>query len=585
MAGIKVEMVDKPDRIISYWKKEKKVAVGIIVFGLLFNISMVLGPVWQGRLIDALAVNKSSREILQTALIFVGLILIIQLLRYFKRFYVRRFANCTSAAMRLTLYDGMLHQNMEEFEKENPGNVMTCAVADVDLCVEGMRKFTTEVFDTGVLMVSYIVMLLWYDAKVTLLSVGFIPLAMFLAEKLKHVVYRYTRAYRNKSSEMADITNDRIDNAMLYRIHGADRESGKKYEKQVAECQKMAVRAYILENSLQPVYSVIAMAGIVIFLWQGGRHVLAGELSIGNFTACITIFSAMAVKAGKASKLINSMQKAQVSWQRLKPYLGSYQNAENKPDEIHEYSPQPKNQKMSIKVKDLSFGYEGQENNTLQNISFTAESGEVIGITGPVASGKSTLAKVLTGWYAYEGHIWINEKELSSYGEYERGQIMAFTGHDPELFSDTIRTNITWGEHKNVSEFLKEVSFEKDLEGMKEGVETQIGNGGIRLSGGQQARISLARALAEDRKIMILDDPFSAVDSKTEKEIMKNIRENHRDSILIMVSHRLSSFPEADRIIVLNKSGIPEYGTHQELLVRSELYRELYERQGGAEHE
>ena len=162
---------------------------------------------------------------------------------------------------------------------------------------------------------------------------------------------------------------------------------------------------------------------------------------------------------------------------------------------------------------------------------------------------------------------------------------MAFTGHDPELFSDTIRTNITWGEHKNVSEFLKEVSFEKDLEGMKEGVETQIGNGGIRLSGGQQARISLARALAEDRKIMILDDPFSAVDSKTEKEIMKNIRENHRDSILIMVSHRLSSFPEADRIIVLNKSGIPEYGTHQELLVRSELYRELYERQGGAEHE
>ena len=585
MAGIKVEMVDKPDRIISYWKKEKKVAVGIIVFGLLFNISMVLGPVWQGRLIDALAVNKSSREILQTALIFVGLILIIQLLRYFKRFYVRRFANCTSAAMRLTLYDGMLHQNMEEFEKENPGNVMTCAVADVDLCVEGMRKFTTEVFDTGVLMVSYIVMLLWYDAKVTLLSVGFIPLAMFLAEKLKHVVYRYTRAYRNKSSEMADITNDRIDNAMLYRIHGADRESGKKYEKQVAECQKMAVRAYILENSLQPVYSVIAMAGIVIFLWQGGRHVLAGELSIGNFTACITIFSAMAVKAGKASKLINSMQKAQVSWQRLKPYLGSYQNAENKPDEIHVYSPQPKNQKMSIKVKDLSFGYEGQENNTLQNISFTAESGEVIGITGPVASGKSTLAKVLTGWYAYEGHIWINEKELSSYGEYERGQIMAFTGHDPELFSDTIRTNITWGEHKNVSEFLKEVSFEKDLEGMKEGVETQIGNGGIRLSGGQQARISLARALAEDRKIMILDDPFSAVDSKTEKEIMKNIRENHRDSILIMVSHRLSSFPEADRIIVLNKSGIPEYGTHQELLVRSELYRELYERQGGAEHE
>ena len=88
------------------------------------------------------------------------------------------------------------------------------------------------------------------------------------------------------------------------------------------------------------------------------------------------------------------------------------------------------------------------------------------------------------------------------------------------------------------------------------------------MSGGQQARISLARALAEDRKIMILDDPFSAVDSKTEKEIMKNIRENHRDSILIMVSHRLSSFPEADRIIVLNKSGISEYGTHQELLVR-----------------
>ena len=146
---------------------------------------------------------------------YVALIGMIQLLRYLKRFYIRRFANSTSATMRLMIYNNILHKSVTELENENTGNLMTRAISDVDLCVEGMRKFTTELFDTGVLMASYLISLLIYDSKITLLSVLSIPVAMLLAEKLKSIIYQFSIDYRKKSSEVADRTYDYVENSIL----------------------------------------------------------------------------------------------------------------------------------------------------------------------------------------------------------------------------------------------------------------------------------------------------------------------------------------------------------------------------------
>jgi ABC-type multidrug transport system fused ATPase/permease subunit len=154
--------------------------------------------------------------------------------------------------------------------------------------------------------------------------------------------------------------------------------------------------------------------------------------------------------------------------------------------------------------------------------------------------------------------------------------MISYLGHDPQLLSDTIYNNITLGSGKDINSVLKDVCFDTDLKSMPEGQDTLVGNGGVRLSGGQQSRIALARTLINKNKIIVLDDPFSAVDMKTEEKIIKNIKNNYKNSLIILISHRLTIFSEVNQIILLHGDKTAEYGTHNELMKSSELYRTIY---------
>lgn len=568
LGKLKIEPMKQPDKIINYWKKEKFVVACIVIFGLSFNISTVLGPIYQGKLIDAIVSGAGLSAVITLAITFVALIGTIQLLRYFKRFYIRRFANSTSATMRLMIYNHIMHKSTSELDNENTGNLMTRAISDVDLCVEGMRKFTTEIFDTGVLMASYLISLLVYDVKITLLSVLFIPVAMALAEKLKSVIYKYSIAFRAKSSEVAGVTYDAVENAVLYRVSGMESQNRARYDDDLEDLQNKAIKAHILENSMQPIYNVIAMLGVIIVIYLAGIKVIDGAWTIGVFSAYITMFTAMAYKASKAAKLFNSVQKSQVSWKRIKPYLSEYQSKDTASDIDCD------NTKLS--VENLSFGYPSGSDNTIENISFEAGKGEIIGVTGPIASGKSTFGRALLGLYPYIGSIKIDGRELRDYSEYERSQMISYLGHKPWLLSDTIYQNITLGNEQDITPVLKDVCFDTDLAAMPDRENTLVGNSGIRLSGGQQARIALARTLINKNKMIILDDPFSAVDMKTEEKIIENLRKNYQDSIIIFISHRLAIFNRIDHIVLLYSDKSVDYGTHDELMKSSTLYATIF---------
>lgn len=558
----------QPDKIINYWKKEKFVVACIIIFGLSCNSTIILGPIYQGKLIDSIAGGDNLYSVLLLSATYVALIGAIQILRYFKRFYIRRFANSTSSTMRLMIYNNIMNKSTSELDNENMGNLMTRVISDVDLCVEGMRKFTTEVFDTGVLMISYLITMLAYDIKITALSIVFIPIAMVLAEKLKSVIYKYSRDYRKKSSEVADITYNTIENSVLYRVTGMETKNRARYNDELLDLQNKAVKANILENSMQPIYNVIAMLGIIMVIYLGGTKVINGGWTVGNFSTYVAIFTAMAVKASKAAKLFNSVQKSQVSWKRIKPYLTEYKTKDNSSN-INKGA-------TTLTVENLSFSYEDGKENIIEDISFEGNTGQIIGITGSIASGKSTLGLSLLGLYPYIGSIKIDGKELKDYSEYERSQMISYLGHKPQLLSDTIYNNITLGSKKDITSVLKDVCFDTDLGVMPNGKDTLVGNSGIKLSGGQQARIALARALLNKNRIIILDDPFSAVDMKTEEKIIENMKSNYKDSLIILVSHRLAIFNRINKIILLKSDKTAEYGTHNELMNKSELYATIF---------
>lgn len=568
MAKLKIEPMKQPNKIINYWKKEKFIVACIIIFGLSFNSATVLGPIYQGKLIDAIVSGSDLSSVVKLVITFVSIIGAIQILRYFKRFYIRRFANRTSSTMRLMIYNNIIHKSTSELDDENTGNLMARVISDVDLCVEGMRKFTTEIFDTGVLMASYLISLLVYDVKITLLSIVFIPIAMVLAEKLKSIIYKYSIAFRKKSSEMTDITYETIENALLYRINGLGAQNWAKYNVDLEDLQNKAIKANILENSMQPIYNVIAMLGVITVIYLGGTKVIGGVWKVGVFSTYIIMFTAMANKASKAAKLFNSVQKSQVSWKRIKPYLSEYQSKPTT-SSINRID-------SRLSIEKLSFCYPAGNDKIIEKISFEAKQGQIIGITGSIASGKSTLGLALLGLYPYIGSIKIDGKELKNYTEYESSQMISYLGHKPQLLSDTIYNNITLGNKQDITSVLQDVCIDTELAAMPEGENTLVGNSGIRLSGGQQARIALARALINKNKIIILDDPFSAVDMKTEGNIIENLKNNYKDSIIILISHRLAVFSKINQIVLLNCDKSSEYGTHNELMKSSELYATIF---------
>lgn len=564
-----------PDCIGFYFHMERWVLLVVTVTGIFYNLGMAAGPWFEGQMVqylyDILKKQRHPQQMLGLVICYVLTIFLVQFMRYLKRLYVRKFANNISKNMKMTLYRNLLYRQKEN--QEEAGSVMTKIIADADACVEGMRKFTTEIFDTGVVMAAYLIMLLSYDWKLTVLSMLFPPVAYLLAEKLKVIVTRNVALSRESSARLNAATLDRTAGALTYRVYGQETNQNIIYESCLADYEKKSVRANIWENAMQPVYQVISMFGTVMIIWFGSKNVLGTGWSAWNVAAFTTFFSCykkLAVKSSKAAKLFNAVQKAQVSWKRIKPYLSPETGEQETAQDINMIS------KSDLSVKKLTFSYPGQKP-LFSDVSFTAKSGDIVGVTGKVACGKSTFGKIFIGELIYEGQISYGNRVFSSSGSmYE--SCVGYLGHQPELFSGTVEENICMGTPGDIGSVLRDVCMEQEIAALPEGIHTRIGNGGVRLSGGQQARIALARTLYHRKPLMILDDPFSAVDMDTESRIFANLRTRAKDSIVILISHRLSLFPQMDQVLWM-ENGTVFFSTHDELMKEKEQYRLFYENQ------
>lgn len=564
---------EKTDQIGFYFYEERWILLVIAITGLLYNGGMAAGPWFEGMMVqylcDILQMKRRTSQMVLLAIMYVLTIAFVQLMRFGKRLFVRKFANNLSKRMKMILFRNILFR--KKSQQKEAGDMVSRILSDVDACVEGMRKFTTEVFDTGVVMVVYFLMLLSYDWRLTLLTMIFPPIAYFLAERLKTMVTKKVAQSRESNARLNTATLERISNALTYRIYGQETNQNNIYESYLKDYEKKAIGANLWENTMQPLYQVISMFGTIFLIYFGGKNVLGIGWCAWNVAAFTTFFSCykkLAVKSSKAAKLFNAVQKAKVSWGRIKPFLQNFPEKEGKKEELE----------GTLRVNHLSFGYPNQKP-LIQNLTFTAEPGQIIGVTGEVACGKSTFGKLFLGEFPYEGEISMGEETFSSAGEHYDSRI-GYLGHQPELFSGTMEENICLGKTGNPYPVLQAVCMEKEIAALPEGIHTVIGNDGVRLSGGQQARLALARTLYHRRKLLILDDPFSAVDKETELEIFRNLQKFAKDSIILLISHRLTLFPEMDQVLFM-ENGSVFVADHVQMLRQRKAYRVLYEAQAG----
>ena len=566
----------QPDRISSYFQTEWNVLLAVTLSGLIYNLGLLAGPWFEGKMTGCLVniLNGAGQfhDMLQLVLGYVCIIVIVQGSRFIKRFYVRRFANNVNRRMKKILYSNLVTKSRTSLREEGEGDILTKAISDVDDCAEGMRKFTTEIFDTGVALAAYTGMLFFYDWHLSLLCLIFPPVSYVIAEKMKNIVQKTGTAYKKQAGNLSAATLDCAENAITYRVFGCESKRKQAYEKELETYEKSAVKANIWSTMMPPVYRVTSMTGVVFILYFGQKNILGTgwcSWDVAAFTTFLACFIKLSVKSSSAAKLFNAVHKAQVSWKRIRPLM----------------KPENKKAKCTCKVqgrlnvKNLSFSYpDGKK--ILDDISFTAKPGEIIGITGAVASGKSTLGKTFLCEYPYVGSICFAGKELQDQKEEDRVGIVGYMGHDPELFCDTIENNIKLGDENDLMPYLRAVCLDKEVAAMEKGTETLIGTGGVRLSGGQAQRLSLARTLYHKKPLLILDDPFSALDKKTEQEIYENLRSMTTDCIVLIISHRLYLFPHMDQVLWLENGRI-QSGTHNELIKKVPEYARLYLAQKG----
>ena len=571
----------RPDRIGSYFLAEWLTLTLVTISGLIYNLGLLAGPWFEGRLAqclaDILGGSGGSRAMVVLVLAYVAVTLLVQAARFVKRFYVRRFANNIDRRMKGVLFANLVRQSRSAVEREGVGELMTKAISDVDDCAEGMRKFTTELFDTGVALAGYVGMLLVYDRRLALLCLIFPPISYICAEAMKGVVQRAGAAYKKSAAALSAATLDRAKNAVTYRVYGCEKTQEARYEAALDRYERSAVRANVWQSALPPLYLVLSNVSVLFILWFGSKNVLGTGWStwdIAAFTTFLSCFLKLSTKSAKAAKLFNAVHRAEVSWKRIKPLM-------KMPEAL---PPLDAPAAQNVVLKNLSVAYEGGKP-VFEGLSLAARPGEIIGITGPVACGKSTLGRVFLCEQPYGGSVTFGGRELSSLAPREIAATVGYLGHDPELWNDSVRANVLCGGDGDAMALLSLTALDGEVRAMEHGLDTVVGSSGVRLSGGQAQRLALARTLAHPRPVLVLDDPFSALDRATEDTVFANLQTYARDKVVFLISHRLYHFPEMQRVVFMEDGKI-SVGTHEELLVRAPAYRALYESQaGGALHE
>ncbi len=569
-------IVKKPNKILSYVVADKFSLAMLIVFGILFNIGLLALPIYEGKLAqslyDVIGGVIPFKKLLLLGVEFFIVMILVQVTRHFKRYFSRSMSNMISAKLRKSLYNYIVYEKQTEIDEETVGSFLTKTILDIDTIAEGFRRVSQEIFDTGVLMVAFIVTLFIYDYRLASISLIFVPIIYLVSLFFRKRVERAASLHKKTAEDVNNATFERLGAATLFRVYSRDSFELEKYSQKLNAHEKTSVKATIYENALQPIYKIIVLTGVIFVVYFGARNVLGqgwAVWDIATFTTFNLCFAKIADKTSKGAKLFNAYQKAKVSWERVKPML----KTQEKPDKNSNLDFE-KSAYMS--VKGLNFSYlENRE--IINDLSFELKQGEILGVTGAVASGKTTLGKVFLCEREYLGSVKICQKELKDLTEFERFNYVSYLGHNCELFSGTVEENVALGDDIDVDFYLKVCCLYDELNESGIGKNTVIGNKGIRLSGGQQARLALARTLAHARKIIILDDPFASVDRATENQIFENIKKLIGDKILILISHRLTLFPKFDKVVYLTE-GKEVVSCHEELM-KNDDYAQLFNAQ------
>jgi len=584
--------------------------------GIVCNMAVVLPAMLLGRAIDvALAMEQGDATLeglVRAAAGYVAGTMLYFVARMGKRWWLRTAVRRTIANVRSDALRGVLSWPMEWLHREAVGDIMARIMGDSQVFGTGFNESTTELLDTWLFSVSLIAAMLSYAPLLTLLVMIPVPVALLLSYFSRGWVRKRTNAVRLANADLTTALQEHLSGVRVLRLFGRTDKPTETIERLSRRLEWANLAEARLQGGLQPVYSIVITLGVVLVVWLGGQQAISGAMTIGSLVAFMQLYLRFVLRGHRLPLFFNRLQSAGVAWGRLERLLTAPPPIANEPNWAsfrpahiaglcEQPSPPPRvsGGALSADLQNVSFRYPGATSLALDHVSLAIPAGSLVAVTGPVGSGKSALLRALMGIYGLEeGRILIDGRPVDEISPAERAARLGYLPQDPGLFSGTVLENMAFpgARPEEVVGHLQEVisiaSLAQDLEQFPDGLNTQIGESGVQVSGGQRQRIALARALSvsagQPPGLLLLDDPFAFVDVETEGQIMGALHQAFgpaappdRRATIVLCSHRLASFQNADLVVVLDRGRIVAQGSHDDLLAAGGLYARIY----GAQHQ
>jgi ABC-type multidrug transport system fused ATPase/permease subunit len=505
--------------------------------------------------------------------------IVFQGLRTLKRWDLRMMSNAIGNDLRRDLLGSTFAWDTARFDRESIGDLTSRGIGDIEVVVEAIMTTVTEVYDTWVLMLSYFVVILIYDPKLTLLASLPVPLMMLAAQLTGPLQTRESLKARQAAAQMTAHATDSLNAVRVLRLFGREPAEWDRFRETCREYLRASLRVTMIQNGVLPFYTAVSSFGVILVIALGAGRVIDGVWTLGRFTAYLSLFLSMTGRMLMAGRVLNRVHAARAAWARIMEKVSTPE-----PGAFAEETADVPDRGLRLTVHDLSFAFPGMSEAVLRGISFDLAPGELLAVTGPIGGGKSALVSALSGLYPYEGSIKVDGVELRDLTQAQRAALIATVDQSALLFSGSVTDNITLfseaHQDDRVTDAAVAAAVDGDVKGFPHGYDTQVGESGVRVSGGQRQRIALARAIYRNAPLLVLDDPFSAVDLITEREIVGGLRREQGRRTMVLCSHRLNTFETADKILVLENGAVVEQGTHQSLLAEDALYARIYRAQG-----
>lgn len=530
------------------------ILVPLTITGILYDSLMSFIPRIQGDAINSIK-QQNTDLIIKSSLIFLGLTIFVQINRFLKRYLVRVFSNKMNYLMRKKCFNHMLSLDMAFYEQNKVGDILNKNTTDISDTCESIRKLTTEIFDTVILMIGYIVSYFLLDYKIALMSLPFVLISIIISLFLKKKVYMTTKDYKEYSSKFKDSTLNMLKNEIYFRGMGVNEKYINQYSKEVDILAKKNVKNLVYKASMESIYSSIGFIGLFFVLYFGLNNVIDGTYDIGTFTTILTTFVLIANKGAKVGKSFNAYQGLKVTWKRIKPFLED----DIEKEEEYQFNSD------GLSLIDFSYSYDDFKTPT---ITYSFNKDEKIGIVGRVHTGKSTLLKSLTGLYEYDGEAKLNGIDLKDLFK-SKNQVISYCPSKESLFKDSIANNIELGRDGNIKEALNSACLtDSQLD-----INTEINPTMVNISGGQKQRLMLARSLYHQSNMYLLDNPFSSLERSMSESISNQVLD--MNGLFFIVTNDENILKKLDRIIYLN-DGIAKIDTYFNLL-KDDSFKSLVE--------